>query len=189
MPGESSLPSVTRILATVGLIDYSYIPPDARELLLERGRLVHEAIALDLEDDLDESSATESGVLGYVLAARAARAALGPLEVLAIEHEVVHTGLGYTGRVDLHARIGRRDAVIDWKTNSAEYWVRFQLAAYAAALCDARAPYARRIAVELHDDGQYMIYECGPESYHDDLTTFIAALRVYNEKLSPRRLR
>lgn len=84
------VPSVTQILEAVGLIDYSHIPWPTRQMALERGRAVHEAIALDLAGDLDEESADEIGILGYIQAARAALTALGILMPTAVEERVYH---------------------------------------------------------------------------------------------------
>lgn len=187
----AELPSVTTVLESVGLIDYSHIPWPTRQMALERGRAVHEAIALDLEGDLDEESADEAGVLGYVQAARAARAELGVLVPDAWEQRVYHERWRYAGTLDLRA--GK--VLIDWKTNQAEHWVRFQLAAYAACIAQADgrthwgAGLIRRVCVELHEDATFSLFEFGSESLFDDLQTFLAALRIYREKTNPRNLR
>jgi hypothetical protein len=185
------LPSVTQVLESVGLIDYSHIPWPTRQMALERGRAVHEAIALDIEGDLDEESADEAGILGYVQAARSARQALAILVPTAWEERVYHPRWQYAGTLDL--RDG--NTIIDWKTNAAEYWVRFQLAAYAACVAqvDAKMNWTswpiRRICAELHEDGSFAIFEFGIESLFDDLQTFLAALRIHREKTNPRSLR
>jgi len=38
------------------LIDFSHLPPHVRDAVLERGRLVHDAIAADNARDLDDAS-------------------------------------------------------------------------------------------------------------------------------------
>jgi len=187
------VPSVTQVLEAVGLIDYSHIPWANRQMALERGRAVHEAIALDLEGDLDEDSAEEAGILGYLEAARAARAALGILAPLAHEERVYHRQLGYAGTLDLRAD----GLLLDWKTNQAEFWVRFQLAAYAAALTSTlmragsahwTAGVVRRVCVELHEDGNFRILEIPSAYWKEDFQTFVAALRVWQEKTNRREL-
>jgi hypothetical protein len=186
------VPSVTQILEAVGLIDYSHIPWPTRQMALERGRAVHEAIALDLAGDLDEESADEIGILGYVLAARDARGALGVLVPQAVEERVYHPKLDYAGTLDLRSG----NILVDWKTNHAEYWVRFQLAAYAACLASAGKESAihwggalvRRICVELHEDGTYRLLEMPVESWLEDFETFRAALRIWRERTSPRNI-
>lgn len=182
--GSVELPSVTQVLGSVGLIDYSHVPWSTRQTTLERGRAVHEAIALDLEGDLDEESAAAAGVFGYVRAARKARADLGILAPDAWEHQAYHERLRYAGTIDLIAG----DVVLDWKTDHAEYWVRFQLAAYAALVSAAPAK-LRRICVELHENGSFRLLELARSSQHQDFQTFLAALRVYQEKTHRRELR
>lgn len=185
------IPSVTQVLESVGLIDYSHIPPLTRQMALERGRAVHEAIALDLDGDLDEESADEAGVLGYVEAARAARAAIGVLVADGWEQRVYHERWRYAGTLDLRAG----NVLVDWKTNQAEYWVRFQLAAYAACIAqvDARTHWGagliKRVCAELHDDRTFTLFEFGSETIFDDLQTFLAALRIHREKTEHRSLR
>ena len=185
------VPSVTQILEAVGLIDYSYLPWPTRQMALDRGRAVHEAIALDLAGDLDEESADEIGILGCVRAARAARAALGIVTPDAVEERVYHPTLDYAGTLDLRAG----NIVIDWKTNHAEYWVRFQLAAYAACLAASKGSathwdgaLVRRICVELHEDATYRILEIPTDSWLDDWETFVAALRIWKERTYPRSI-
>ncbi|GIU74786.1 MAG: hypothetical protein KatS3mg004_1873 [Bryobacteraceae bacterium] len=188
------VPSVTQVLEAVGLINYSHIPWGTRQMALDRGRAVHEAIALDLEGDLDDESADEAGILGYVEAARSARAALGILVPIAHEERVYHRQLDYAGTLDLRVD----GLILDWKTNQAEYWVRFQLAAYAAALSSMclrsgqthwSAGIVRRICVELHEDGTYRLMEIPAVDWKDDFQTFVAALRVWRERTHRRDIR
>lgn len=179
------VPGVTEVLRGVGFADYAGVPHAAREAALARGKAVHEAIALDIARDLDESSIDGSEIAGYLSAARSALAALPAIEPRAVERMVYHSALYYAGTIDLV--IGDQ-IIVDWKTNSVEYWTRFQLAAYAAALSAwAGASTSgfrpiRRIAVELHADGTYRIYEVPLASFQEDFQTFLAALRIFREK-------
>ena len=181
------VPSVTKVLESVGLIDYSHITLETRRMALERGRAVHEAIALDLEGDLDEESARQAGVIGYVEAARAARRALGIDKPDAWEHMAYHSHFRFAGTIDLIC--GK--LIVDWKTEQAEYWVRFQLAAYASLLGKTSFAGAsfRRVAAELHQDGSYRLIELPKSEWLDDFRTFLAALRVHQEKTRRRELR
>jgi hypothetical protein len=184
------VPSVTEILGSCGIVDYSHLPPETREMALARGRAVHEAIALDIMNDLDEASAEEAGVMGYVEAARGARIDIGVASPT-VELRVFHPLYRYAGTLDL---IDGK-LLIDWKTNSTEHWVRYQLAAYCAALCagygmsvhgEARI---RRIAVELHADSSYRIYELPAADQVDDFNTFLCALKVWMAKNNPKELK
>jgi hypothetical protein len=183
----SALPRVTEVLAAVGLAGFEHVHAPLRQASMDRGRLAHQAICFDIAGDLDEDSAREAGVFGYVEAARAVRAALGVLIADAVEHHAVHERLGYQGTIDLVAG----DMIVDWKTGTAEYWVRFQLAAYAALLEQEGAGAAkfRRIAAELHQDGSYRLFEIPQSEWLEDFQTFCAALRIYREKTNRRALR
>lgn len=164
------LPSVTQILERTGIVDYSYIPPRVREMALERGRAVHEAIALDLEGDLDEASVEP--IMGYVAAARSALHDLRITKPDEWECRGYHSAHFYAGTFDVLA--GR--VLLDWKTNSAEWWVRLQLAAYAAMQGDGMT--ITRVACELHQDGSYRLITFPAKDYRRDWADFLAALRV-----------
>jgi hypothetical protein len=184
------VPSVTEILGSCGIVDYSHLPPETREMALARGRAVHEAIALDIMNDLDEASAEEAGVMGYVEAARGARINLG-LGSASVEQRVWHPLYRYAGTLDLLAG----ELLIDWKTGTVESWVRYQLAAYSAAVSAAAGLTAhgdariRRIAVELHADSSYRIYELSGTDQLDDFQTFLCALQIWRAKNYPKEMK
>lgn len=163
------LPSVTQVLERTRIVDYGYIPPRTREMALRRGSAVHTAIALDIEGDLDEASFEP--LMGYVEAARAARRDLGIAIPDCFEQRRYHPQHLYAGTVDLIYG----DILLDWKTNSAEWWVRLQTAAYAAMFGGGEF---RRIAVELHDDGTYRLETFKAKDYRRDFNDFLCCLRV-----------
>jgi len=176
------LPSVTQVLEDVGIIDYSGIPWDTRQMALTRGSNVHLATQLDDEGDLDEST----DLMPYVRAWRAARAHLKFDYFDHIEHRMAHGQFLYAGTTDRELP----GAIVDIKTNDAPWWVRIQLAAYQClAEANGSPPITRRIAVQLHADETFKIFEFGAREYRDDLQTFLAALRVRNEKEMNRRER
>ncbi len=178
------LPSVTQVLEDVGIIDYSGIPWDTRQMALTRGSNVHLATQLDDEGDLDEESAGD--LMGYVQAWRAARAHLKLDRFDHIERRMAHTQFLFAGTTD--REVG--NVIVDLKTNEAPWWVRIQLAAYQClAEHNGAESVTRRIAVELHPDCTFKIFEFGAREYRDDLQTFLAALRVRNEKQLNRRER
>lgn len=164
------LPSVTEVLERTGIVDYSRIPPATREMALARGSAVHEAIALDLDGDLDEASVEP--IMGYVEAARAARHDLGIGTPDAFEKRGYHAQHRYAGTLDLIFG----DTLLDWKTNTAEWWVQLQTAAYAAMQPEPGR--LTRLAVELHDDGSYRLITFKPSDYRRDFNDFLCCLRV-----------
>ena len=181
------LPSVTQVLENVGIIDYDGIPWETRQMALTRGSNVHLATQLDDEGDLDEDSVGD--LMGYVKAWRAAKAALGITSFSHIEKRMAHSGFRYAGTMDrMFKGPSGTGEIIDIKTNTAPWWVRIQLAAYQClAIANNLGAVSVRIAVELHPDGTFNAMMFGEREYRDDLQTFLAALRVMNEKELNRR--
>lgn len=163
------LPSVTQVLERTGIVDYSFIPPRTRQMALERGSAVHASIALDLEGDLDEASVEP--LMGYVEAARAVRHDLGITTPDTFEERRHCPRYLYAGTVDLIFA----DILLDWKTNSAEWWVRLQTAAYAGMFGGGKF---RRIAAELHADGTYRLETFKASNFTRDFNDFLCCLRV-----------
>jgi hypothetical protein len=177
------LPSVTRILEDVKIINYDHIPWHTRQMALERGSQVHLATQLDDELDLDESSLDGDYELpGYLEGWRAFRRAMDIERFDHIEKRM-HDPLGFAGTMDRYID----GIVLDIKTNEAPWWVRIQLAAYAHMAGKENLTVARRMAVELHRDGTFKLFEFPIADQRKDFQTFCAALRVYQEKDSHRK--
>lgn len=177
------VPSVSEILRPV--VDYSRVPTDVLERKRQIGVAVHEAIALDLEGDLDEESLADPGAqwwVPYFMGFRKFRRE-NPITVLRFEQPVYHK-LGYAGTPDLVAIIAVRKreqpAVIDHKTPlTLHSATALQLAAYKWALVEegVMQQTSPRLALRLAKDGTYELKE-----YHDygrDLSVFQSLLNVY----------
>lgn len=183
------VPSVTQVLENVKIIDYDFIPHDTREMALERGRLVHQATHFDDEGDLDEAT-LDPMLAGYVAAARNWQRDSG-FQVEAddagkrfIEYRGFQEKFGYAGTLDRRGTIGvngkRFATVADYKTNDAPYWTAYQLAGYCAFFDSPRT--FTRLAVELHADGSYKVYEFDGKTWQQDFSVFLAALTVWKVK-------
>lgn len=176
------LESVTQVLEDVGISDFSSIPPSTRNEALRRGSVVHEAIALDIENDLDESSVPED-YMGYVLAARRFRAEQ-QFEAELHEHRSYHPQFLYSGTLDAKGMAilngTRRKVILDWKSGVASSWVRYQLAAYCGFFPSPGAEL--RICVEIHKDGTYQIFEFPAAEFRADFDVFLSALTVMRVK-------
>jgi hypothetical protein len=176
--GERTVPSVTEVLAAVGIIDYRWLRRESREHSLERGTTVHQAISWDIEGDLDEASAIEAGVMPYVEAARRARRELN-LDLTLVEHVVFDPVFWYAGTIDACGD----SVIVDWKTGRCPKWVGVQLAAYAQALGrDRRRPGSdfALIAIELHEDATYRVVPV--KDYATNWGIFSCALAVHRAK-------
>lgn len=149
-------------------------------MALERGRHVHTATQLDDEQDLDEASVTEE-IFPYLIAWRRFRAEteIGQQPLERIEHRM-HDDMGFAGTLDRFWLIG--GILLDIKTSIAPWWVRFQLAAYKQMLDKEYKGAVRRMAIELHKDSTFKLLEFPVAEQRSDFQTFVAALRVWQEK-------
>jgi hypothetical protein len=175
---------VTQVLEDCGIIDYSMIPGDTRQMALERGRDVHTATQFDDEGDLDETTIDE--LLPYVQAWRNFRKEAGMVDFYLVEHRMADPAMNFAGTLDRFTLEGG-GILIDIKTNLAPWWVRIQLAAYKHLLDQEVNSAARRMAVELHKDGTFRVIEFPVAQQRADFQTFCAALRIYQEKQEEKR--
>jgi hypothetical protein len=173
------IPSVTQVLQDVGIVDYSFIPAEQRELYLARGRRVHAMTHFDDEGDLDEGTVAEDE-RGYLEAWRRFRGQHCPTPMLRIEKRYFHPTYRYAGTID---RLTAAITLIDAKSGHTPWWVGVQLAAYGELVqLNEGVTVGRHIAVELHEDGTFR--ECRElvSNHRANLNTFYAALRIYHAK-------
>jgi len=158
--------STTTILKEEGFVDTTWFTEYGRQ----KGSHAHKAILLDYENDLDESTVDEA-IKGRLEAARKFRKETG-LEILEMETRYFHPVWMYTGKPDLICKLFGKLAVVDYKPWTIQWWVKYQLAAYALMLSES--PFAR-FALRLGDDGRYRL-----EQYKDraDLNHWIAIATV-----------
>lgn len=170
------LPSVTTILKSAGVADFS--APWFTDAVLERGRYVHEAIALDAEGALDDET-LDPQLVPYVAGWRAFLAESG-FEIEYWEYRVSDPLLGYAGTLDgILSRPGNpRRTLIDVKRGvypsagpQTAAYKRLALALYPAGVVMDRA------VVELPGDGRYRFHKL---DNRDDEAVFLAALRICN---------
>lgn len=168
-------PSVTQVLSP--FCDWSRIPAKTLEAAALRGTQVHDAIALHLIGGFPvlspeatpyfESFLKWSDMIEYAHF---------------IETRFTDETLGYTGQVDLVARL-RGDSgltVIDWKTGvvAMDSW-RVQIAAYRHLVGKKGEAPKRGMTVRLKKDGSGAIVK----EYTDDgiaMGVFMGALTAYN---------
>lgn len=171
------VPSVTEILEEAGVIDYSFIPRDTREMALERGRLVHLATHYDDEGTLDEST-IDPILMPYVEAWRTFRRETGftPFE---IEKRGYNDKQRFAGTIDRIGTFPMRPGryVVDIKCGDYPAWVRWQLAAYASF--DENPRSLIRLCVGLKPTGQYDArHEFPASEWWGDYQDFLAIKRV-----------
>src|SRR5262245_12733032 len=124
------LPSVTQILQSAGLVDYSRVPRDVLQAAMDRGTRVHLACQFLDEGDLDPASIGLSD-MGYVSAYEKFKRETGFVPEL-IEHRVHHSELRFAGTLDRVGTFsgGHYRLLIDIKTGDPTPAAFVQLAAY-----------------------------------------------------------
>jgi hypothetical protein len=176
--GTRRLPSVTQVLSDVGVADFS--APHFSDDVKERGSIIHQMIALDVEEQLDDASVTDElrpYLEGWRLFLSESHAAIEFWEQPICDPE-----LGYAGRLDgivvLPQAGATRRTVIDVK-RALYPSAGPQVAAYTRC---ARHLYEtpvlfNRAALILPGDGSYMLR---PLTDANDEHTFLAALRLFH---------
>lgn len=145
-------PSVTQLLREFQLVDDTWFTPEAAE----RGTFVAKAVALDIANNLDESTLDDE-LRGYVEAARRFRHETAFL-VRGCEEVVSCPAYKFAGRIDLRGFFAGaaflRPALLDMKTGAFAPWMHIQTALYAMCF---PTPHETGIVL-LRDDGTYRLH-------------------------------
>lgn len=170
--GGVVIPSVTQILADVGIVDYSMVP---RAILEHKGRIgteVHIACQFLDEDALDWDS-VDPEVLNYVLAYESFKRKTGFAPRLN-EFRTVATvnGMKYGMTLDREGDIDGRPYVVELKATAQIHksW-GIQLAAYDLGL--PQDVVRSRAALHLRNDGTFAVQ---PYTDRNDRQIFVCAL-------------
>jgi hypothetical protein len=179
--GELVVPSVTQVLANVGLVDYGFIKDEVLARASERGDIAHEACAF-LDRDVLDWDTLHPEISPYIFAWERARKDIGFVhEADGVERSGVHTenGMSFGYTIDRRGKIGKRPYLLELKCTAEEEasW-RIQLAAYALA---SGTPEGKAFwgvaAVQLRPDGDYRVYDYSEPSSQDQ-KIFLAALAL-----------
>lgn len=168
---------VTEAIELAGLSDTTWLTPEAAA----RGTAVHAAIALDIADNLDESS-VHPVVAPYIESWRRYRRESG-IVVIESELEVRHETMGYAGRLDLIGQLPgfALPSILDFKTGGRADWHPIQSAGYALArqaMVGGATPL--RGALYLKDDGAAAVYVQHP--HRNDFDVFRSAVVIAHWK-------
>ena len=171
------LVSVTEVLERAGLVDYSFLPPNIRDMALRRGSAVHQATAFDDEGDLDYDL-LDTGLKGYVDGWRLFRQETG-FTPDQIEHRGYHAQHLYAGTKDRRGTFPGKSSKydLDIKCGKAQPWVWIQLAGYQAMEPEPRTKLP--FCVELPGNGTWREYQ-RPADWSFDLyfNYFLSCLSV-----------
>ena len=182
------VPSVTQVLDSVGLVDYSRVPRDVLENKRRIGDAAHFAIHLFESNDLDPYS-VQAEYAGYV------EAYMNFREEMQWEPESTETSgiftvhgmdFAYTwdgfGRIKGSKTLSKYRTVLEIKCTADEEpsW-KYQLAAYALTVPREKDEHIARVTVKLSPDATYK-----PFLYDQprDKDTFLYSLSIVNVKIN-----
>lgn len=149
------LPSVTRILSPISMLEYARVDRDVLNAAAELGRAVHECIEYLIDDDIDEDSLVAEWV-PYLEAWKSWRATFNPHFI----SRELRLGCDlYAGTVDCVCEINGQYIVIDWKTtDQIMKSVGPQTAAYELLVRShlAHSSMMARAVVQLKENGTFV---------------------------------
>lgn len=172
-------PSVTQVLSL--LEDWSEVPPDVREAALSRGRYVHEAIALDVRNQLDWSAVDPR--FAPFLDGWSNFKADSRVVIVASEMRVAHPELRVAGTLDLGVVLNRCDGQIDIKSGWVPHTVGYQTAGYEglrARMLGLQKPDPRRKRWCLQLNPELSRgYKLHPLTDKNDWNNFVSCLNTW----------
>lgn len=175
--GKQEVPSVTQVIASVGLYDFSHVSEAVLEQSADFGNKVHEMTALADRGELDVFG-LDPFLDPYLTAWEKFRKEMGfEPDPNWIEAQRYSEKYGYAGTPDRVGLIQGKDfAIVDIKTGVLTAAAAIQTAGYEL-LCPFKVK--RRMSVQLKDDGTYKIAEYKDKS---DKLVFLSCLNVANFK-------
>lgn len=163
--GDRRLTSVSEIIQSAGLKDFSMIRPDVMERAADRGTAVHAACHFIDQDDLDWATVSHE-IEPYVRAWERFKLDTGIMEFSDIEKPQYHATFGFAGTPDRIIASYPISApperlVIDIKTYKPDAVTGVQLAAYSFLRFGPQPAWnePQRWGVWLKEDGKYQIVE------------------------------
>lgn len=190
MPSVNGFPSVTEILADVGLsADYRAILGSKQQYYSERGRALHQAIQyyheglLRPEDGVLNEETLHPLIRPGFTAYRRFLEETGP-EVWHTELEMIHEPFGFCGHLDWAGALNRQPALIDYKYSDSPDLpaARLQLAGYEILYTKVypQWPVERRYVLALSPKGDgYRLHDVTDTGA---LNVFMGALLVWKAK-------
>lgn len=167
--GGVRVPSVTQVLAAVGISDFSGISPDTLQYAADRGTAVHRFCEFLDQDDSEWSQIAGTAIEPYCRAYERFKAD-ARFKPRMIEQRGVSqvNGQRYGYCVDREGDFGGHATVVDLKTGAPSRSWPIQLAAYERALFLEDGRHRKRMAVQLLDDGNWR-----PIPYTDPLDAHV----------------
>lgn len=148
------VPSVTQILSIVSAHTYGDINESVLENARQRGNVVHFAVRLYEEANMES---IKEEYKGYLDAYKKAKEKYN-IEVDEMEKLVYNSEHNYAGTLDILGKVDGEDAIIDIKTTSVMHKELVTLQTNAYANCDElRGKGYKLYVLQLKDDGTYKL--------------------------------
>ena len=179
------IPSVSEIVASTGLADYSSVPKHIMDTAINYGHCVHKMLELEDRGTLDIKT-VDKALLPDLEGARKFKSDYG-LFVISIEKGLYSKKYGYCGRLDRTAGITKtkydgKIAIIDYKTKtSIDAACDLQIDGYFH-LWNENNPKQKakvKLIVQLTQDGNYKIFD---STLPENNNIFLSAIHLYNWK-------
>lgn len=173
-----TIPSVTQIMKTAGLVNLDWIPTEILEQKADLGKKVHSATELYDAGDLDMSElhpTLKAYLNGWIKFRKDFN--FDPTE---IEMQLLHTVYRFAGRIDRVGFISNNDlTLLDIKSGTKQKTHAIQTAGYELLYNQnkkGKELIKRRFVVYLSPDG----YEVEEHKNKNDKNVFLAALSITN---------
>ena len=172
-----TIPSVTQILKTAGLVNLDWIPAEILEQKADLGKKVHSATELYDKEDLNFDAlhpVLKSYIDGWVKFRKDFN-----FEPTEIELQLLHAAYRYAGRIDRVGMMGKDLTILDIKSGTKQKTHAIQTAGYELLYNQnkkAKELIKRRIVVYLSPTG----YEVEEHKDKNDRGVFLAALSITN---------
>jgi hypothetical protein len=172
------IPSVTTVLSSTGISDYSRVPSQTLEEAAARGTAVHRIIELY---DMGQLIECPEWATEYLDAWKKFKTEMD-VKILACEMRVFHDKFWFAGTLDRIAMIGGEKYILDIKTTSAVMVAHsIQTAAYSLAYRKQSKERAiNRGSVYVWGSGKYQFIQ---HKGKGDESLFLSALQVHNWKV------
>lgn len=176
----TKVPSVTQVIGSCKLSDYSQVPPDVLATKAQLGRDVHLAAELLDNHDLDDESVSDD-VAPYLDGWRAFLSDYSTAFEL-VEEPLASEKYRFGGTIDRLARIGGTLCLIDIKTSIGTEWHKIQLAAYALLLRENGHRPQFGFNIYLNPRGGFTPMRYRAADLKADEACFLSALNVHKWK-------
>lgn len=174
------LPSVTQILKWGGLYNFDMVDPEVLDRAARIGTRAHGAILVDFHQGGRPLPVDDPDIGPFC---QAYEWALAHLSLEVHETEVLVSGVGYAGTLDILGRLGGEWAIGDLKTTAKMNLkaLKLQTAAYALAVEQERGiTITKRFGLHLSRDGKFHYEPCGGLLDWSDFRGLLIKYRAFN---------